>query len=66
MKLLIYTKHHYGNDYLYLENRKKRMAFKRLTSRKTITETDLRDLEKVLDVRIEFELVPYIRQTKRH
>lgn len=64
MKLFIFTKHHYGNDFLYLANRKKRIAFKRLTGRKTITETDLRDLEKVLDVEIEFELSPYIRQSK--
>lgn len=61
----MHTKNYYGNDYQYLANRKKKMAFKRLTGRKTITETDLRDLEKILEIEIEFELVPYIRQSTR-
>lgn len=64
LKLKIHAKHYYGNDFQYLDDRKLRMAFKRLTGRKTITTTDLRDLEKILGTEIEFDIVPYVRRKK--
>ena len=64
MKIKIYTKNFYSRDYNYLEDIKKRIAFKRLTGRKTITDNDFSDLEKITEIKIEVEKTPYVRKSR--